>query len=63
MQRKRITEASKGIGKPKVGGEFTLTDHDGKPFTSEMMKGKYALVSLGPLTARHGKERERESQC
>ncbi|EJP65700.1 Protein SCO1, mitochondrial [Beauveria bassiana] len=47
MQRKRIAEANKGVGKPLVGGPFELIDHDGKPFTSEMMKGKYALVYFG----------------
>lgn len=46
MQRKRIAEASKGVGKPKVGGEFALVDQNGKPFTSEMMKGKHSLVRL-----------------
>lgn len=45
MRRKRIAEASKGVGRPKVGGEFALTDQNGKPFTSDMMKGKYSLVS------------------
>lgn len=44
MQRKRIAEATKGVGRPKVGGPFELVDHNGKPFTSEMMKGRYALV-------------------
>ncbi len=45
MERKRITEATKGIGKPNVGGSFDLVDHDGNRFTDEDMKGKYALVS------------------
>lgn len=44
MQRKRIADASKGVGRPKVGGSFELLDQNGKPFTSEMMKGKYSLV-------------------
>ncbi|KAM4065389.1 SCO1/SenC domain-containing protein [Hirsutella rhossiliensis] len=47
MQRKRIAEASKGVGRPKVGGEFALVDQNGNPFTSEMMKGKYSLVYFG----------------
>jgi len=48
MERKRIAEAAKGVGKPKVGGPFTLTDQYGKPFSSEKdMKGKYALVYFG----------------
>jgi hypothetical protein len=45
MQRKRIAEATKGVGKPKVGGDFNLVDHNGKPFSSADMKGRYALVS------------------
>lgn len=44
MHRKRIADASKGVGRPKVGGTFELIDQNGKPFTSEMMKGKYSLV-------------------
>lgn len=44
MQRKRIAEAAKGVGRPKVGGSFELIDQDGKPFSSERMKGKYSLV-------------------
>ncbi|KAF9766128.1 hypothetical protein IL306_001484 [Fusarium sp. DS 682] len=47
MQRKRIAEAAKGVGRPKVGGSFELIDQDGKPFTSEMMKGKHSLVYFG----------------
>jgi len=46
MQRKRIADATKGVGKPKVGGDFRLVDHNGKPFSSADMKGRYALVSL-----------------
>jgi hypothetical protein len=46
MERKRITEATKGVGKPQVGGPFNLLDQDGKPFSGEDLKGKYALVSL-----------------
>lgn len=47
MNRKRIAEHSKGMGRPLVGGPFSLTDHNGKPFTNEDMKGKYALVYFG----------------
>jgi protein SCO1/2 len=45
MQRKRIADAAKGVGRPKVGGPFELVDHNGNKFTSDMMKGKYTLVS------------------
>lgn len=45
MQKKRIAEANKAVGKPKVGGSFKLVDQDGKPFTEQDMKGRYSLVS------------------
>ena len=45
MQRKRTREASKGYGKPRIGGDFELVDQNGKTFSSEDMKGKFALVS------------------
>ncbi|KAF2397437.1 protein sco1 [Trichodelitschia bisporula] len=47
LERKRIAEQTKGIGKPKVGGPFSLIDHEGRPFTSEDLKGKYSLVYFG----------------
>ncbi|RDA95295.1 hypothetical protein CP533_3497 [Ophiocordyceps camponoti-saundersi (nom. inval.)] len=47
MKRKRIADATKGVGKPKVGGNFDLVDQDGKPFTSDMLKGKHSLVYFG----------------
>ena len=45
MDRQRIAEASKGVGKPKVGGEFELVDQEGRSFTDGDMKGGYSLVS------------------
>src|ERR1700760_2277643 len=45
MERKRIASQTKGIGKPKVGGPFNLVDHNGRPFTHEDLRDKYALVS------------------
>ncbi|KAI1141171.1 SCO1 protein [Hypoxylon sp. FL0543] len=47
MHRKRIAEATKGVGKPKVGGEFELVDQDGRPFSSRDLKGRYSLVYFG----------------
>ena len=46
MERKRIAEAAKGVGRPKVGGPFRLLDQKGQPFTDGEMKGRYSLVSL-----------------
>lgn len=50
MERKKIAEQTKGIGRPKVGGPFNLVDHDGRPFTEQDLKGKYALVGSGMTT-------------
>lgn len=44
MERQRIANQTKGIGKPKVGGPFELIDQDGKPFSSEELRGRYSLV-------------------
>lgn len=35
------------IGKPAVGGPFTLTDHTGKTVTDQTYRGKYMLVYFG----------------
>lgn len=45
LDRQRVVEAAKGVGKPKVGGPFELVDQEGKKFTEEDMKGGYSLVS------------------
>ncbi|KAH7037465.1 protein sco1, partial [Microdochium trichocladiopsis] len=47
MHRKRVAEATKGVGRPKVGGDFDLVDQDGKPFSSADMLGRYSLVYFG----------------
>lgn len=60
MDRKRIAEASKGVGKPKIGGEFTLVDQEGETFTNADMKGGFSLVSLFRSTFSPGDERKRE---
>ena len=44
---------SKGYGKPKVGGPFTLRDLEGKEFTEKDLLGKYTLVcGFGPWLSR-----------
>ncbi|KAL4884793.1 SCO1/SenC-domain-containing protein [Aspergillus karnatakaensis] len=47
LERKRIAEMSKGVGKPKVGGPFVLKDLNGKVFTEEELKGRYSFVYFG----------------
>jgi hypothetical protein len=44
IERKRIADATKGVGKPKVGGKFELVDQEANPYTNDDMKGKFALV-------------------
>lgn len=44
LERMRIAELSKGVGKPKVGGPFMLKDLEGKVFTDQDLKGKYSFV-------------------
>lgn len=34
----------------KVGGDFTLTDHDGKPFHLKQLRGKVVLLFFGYTT-------------
>lgn len=45
VERQRVAEMSKGAGRPKVGGEFQLVDHEGRPFGDGDMKGGLSLVS------------------
>lgn len=45
LERKRIADQTKGMGRPKVGGPFTLVDHDGRTVTEKDFMGKYSLVS------------------
>ena len=40
-----MVEMSKGYGKPKVGGPFTLKDLEGKDVTEKELLGKYSIVS------------------
>ncbi len=47
MERKRVAEASNGMGRPKVGGEFELVDMWGGGFRSGALRGGFSLVSLG----------------
>lgn len=40
-----MAEAAKGVGRPKVGGGFSLVDGEGRGVTEGDFRGKYALVS------------------
>lgn len=45
LDRERVAEAAKGVGRPKVGGKFELVDHEGREFGDEDLKGGFTLVS------------------
>ena len=45
MNRQRVAEASKGRGKPKVGGAFELIDHNGGNFSDGDLREGFSLVS------------------
>lgn len=46
MERQRVAEQAKGVGRPKVGGTFQLLDHEGKQFSDGDMKGGFSLVGV-----------------
>ncbi|KAF7790779.1 hypothetical protein EIP86_001736 [Pleurotus ostreatoroseus] len=45
-QRQKELE-DKQIGRPKVGGPFSLTTHQGKTFTEQDLLGKWSLIYFG----------------
>ncbi|KAG9240395.1 Sco1 protein [Calycina marina] len=47
LERERVALATKGVGKPKVGGPFSLATHDNIPFTDRDLLGRYTLVYFG----------------
>ncbi|KAK2740138.1 Cu-binding protein [Myotisia sp. PD_48] len=47
LEREKIVQLSKGVGKPRVGGPFVLKDLNGEKFTDEDLKGKYSFVYFG----------------
>ncbi|KAL8818771.1 MAG: hypothetical protein Q9223_002673 [Gallowayella weberi] len=47
LQRRKIAEESKGVGKPKVGGKFEMIDQEGRKWTEQNIKGGFTLVYFG----------------
>ena len=37
----------KEVGRPNVGGPFSLTSHTGNPFTDKDLLGKWSLIYFG----------------
>ncbi|KAI9217685.1 putative SCO1/SenC domain-containing protein [Blastocladiella britannica] len=47
MMIKAARDADQVVGKPKLGGPFSLIDQDGKPTTDADFRGKFMLVYFG----------------
>ena len=47
IEKSRETLKDVSAGKPKVGGPFALTDHNGNPATDKDFRGKWMLVYFG----------------
>lgn len=47
LEIERTAEANRAVGKPQVGGPFTLVDHNGKPFSDKDLLGKFSLIYFG----------------
>ncbi|WWC97018.1 hypothetical protein V866_003895 [Kwoniella sp. B9012] len=47
LERRRQELSSKSIGKPQIGGPFTLDRHDGGNFTEKDLLGKWTLIYFG----------------
>ncbi|EPS37408.1 hypothetical protein H072_8888 [Dactylellina haptotyla CBS 200.50] len=48
MERKRVSDSHKGVGKARIGGEFELTNQDGERVTDKQVRdGKFSLVYFG----------------
>ena len=46
VERQRIADQSKGVGRPKVGGKFELQSHEGEIYTDKELKGGFSLVRV-----------------
>jgi protein SCO1/2 len=47
LEKQREASKNESVGKPLVGGPFTLVDHNGTPVTNLSYKGKYMLIYFG----------------
>nr|ODO02394.1 hypothetical protein L204_01128 [Cryptococcus depauperatus CBS 7855] len=47
LESKRQEMSEKSVGKPLIGGPFTLTTHNGEVFTEQDLKGRWSLVYFG----------------
>jgi protein SCO1/2 len=43
----RVNNKATGVGKAKIGGDWSLLDTNNKPFNSKDLEGKYYLIYFG----------------
>ncbi|GAA5854645.1 hypothetical protein JCM8547_004922 [Rhodosporidiobolus lusitaniae] len=46
-ERKRMENAAARVGRPKIGGPFTLTDQNGNEFGDKALLGRWSMVYFG----------------
>lgn len=47
LQKAKRVYTSTEVGKPNLGGPFTLQSHDGKTVTQDTYRGKFTLLYFG----------------
>src|SRR5690606_3430741 len=47
IERERIRDQSKAVGKPRLGGPFKLIDQNGNEYTEKELEGRFKLVYFG----------------
>lgn len=47
IEKEKEAGKTESFGRPKVGGHFSLVDHDGRPVTDLDYRGKYMLFYFG----------------
>ncbi|EIW62279.1 SCO1 protein [Trametes versicolor FP-101664 SS1] len=47
IEQRRKEREDQAVGRPQVGGPFTLTTHKGEPFTDKDLLGKWSLIYFG----------------
>ena len=60
VERVRVAEQAKGVGRPKVGGWFELVDQEGRRWDEGGLRGAFSLVGWSGFFWKGGRGGERE---
>lgn len=47
QEKKKQEYATSSVGRPNIGGPFSLVTHENKPFTQDDILGKFSLIYFG----------------